>query len=146
MTAKLALLWTGLLPGSLLLPALAPWIRPDYAVFLLGCTLYWWGVGTPAILYVGPRFRTPVDTSASSASMAMTESSRGLILLPIPFGLGVGTIVAYATGGWLLVAAVLGGAGLAGLGVVAWTLRPFARQLNQHRHEMLKAFRENEPI
>ncbi len=145
-TAKLALLWTGLLPGTLLLPALAPWIRPDYAVFLLGCALYWWGVGTPAILYAGPRFRTPVDTAASSASMAMTESSRGLILLPIPFGLMVGTITAYATGGWLLVAAVLGGAGLAGLGVVAWTLRPFARQLNQHRHAMLEGFRENEPV
>ncbi len=145
-TSKLALLWTGLLPGSLLLPALAPWIRPDYAMFLLGCTLYWWGVGTPAIAYVGPRFRMPVDTSASSASMAMTESSRGLILLPIPFGLLVGTIAAYATGGWLLVAAVLGGAGLAGLGVVAWTLQPFARELKRHRHAMLEGFRENEPI
>jgi hypothetical protein len=29
---------------------------------------------------------------------------------------------------------------------VLWTVRPFARQLNRHRREMLEGFRENEPI
>jgi hypothetical protein len=145
-TAKLVLLWAGLLPGSLLLPTVALWIRPESAVFLLGCTLYWWGVGIPAIVYFGPRFRTPVDTSASSATMAMTGSLEGLILIPVPFGLGVGTIVAYVTGAWLLVSAVLGGAGLAGLGVIVWTLRPFVRQLDRYRHAMLAGFRENETV
>jgi hypothetical protein len=144
--SKLALLWTGLVPGTLLLPVLALWIRADYAAFLVGCALYWWGVITPATVYLGTRFRTPVDTSVSSATVNVTESSRKLILLPVFFGVPVGLIVAFATGAWALMSTVLGGAGLVGLSVVAWTLQPFARELKRHRHEMMEGFRENEPV
>ena len=144
--SKLALLWIGLMPATLLLFPLLPWIPFRYGVLLVGCALYWWGVMVPSTVYFGPLFRTPVDLSTSHFSMNPSGSMRGLVLL-LPFcGLIVGPIAAATTGAWATVGGSLGAAGLVGLGGVAWTRDPFVQQLDRHRHAMVEGFRENEPI
>jgi hypothetical protein len=146
-TSKLLLLWTSLLPATLLLPALLPWIPFRYAALLVGCALYWWGVIVPSTVYFGPRFRTPVDMSTSHFSMTPSGGSlRGLVLLPPLSGLLAAPIVATTTGAWEAVSGSLCAVGLIGLGLVAWHRTPLDRQLNTHQHEMLKGFRENEPM
>jgi hypothetical protein len=144
--SKLMLLWAGLIPATLLLPTLLPWVPLRYAALLVGCALYWWGVMVPSTVYFGPRFRTPVDMSASHFSMNPSGSLRGLVLVPPLLVLVVSPILAGATGAWWIVGGSLCAVGLIGLGVAAWRQAPFARQLDRHRHEMLKAFRENELI
>lgn len=143
---KLALLWASLLPGSVLIPVLMPWMQIDKGIFLVGCALYWWGAIVPSTVYYGPRFRTPIDTSASAFTVNASGTLRGLVLLPVILGLLFGWFVAFATGAWAITAAVMGLVGLGGLGLVAWTWQPFARQLERHRREMLEAFRETEPM
>ncbi|MCS3751947.1 hypothetical protein GGQ19_003144 [Salinibacter ruber] len=144
--SKLALLWAGLIPATLLLPTLLPWVPLRYVAFLVGCTLYWWGVMVPSTVYFGPRFRTPVDLSASHFSMNPSGSMRGLVLLPPLLVLLASPILAETTGAWWIVGGSLCAVGVFGIGVAAWRPEPFAQQLNRHRHAMLKAFRENEPI
>jgi hypothetical protein len=144
--SKLLLLWAGLLPPSLLLPALLPWLPFRYAVLLVGCALYWWGVMVPSTVYLGTRLRTPVDLSASHFSMDPSGSMRGLVLLIPLSGLIVAPIAATMTGAWTIVGGSLGAAGLAGLGLAAGRRAPFARQLRRHRHAMLEGFRENDPM
>jgi len=144
--SKFMLLWAGLIPATLLLPMLLPWVPLRYAAFLVGCTLYWWGVMVPSTVYFGPRFRTPVDLSASHFSMNPSGSMRGLVLLPPLLVLIASPILADATGDWWIVGGSLCAVGVIGLGVAVWWPEPFAWQLNRHRHEMLKAFREKEPI
>lgn len=63
--AKLVVLWIALLPGGLGLLALLPWLAGAHAAFLGALLLCWLGVIVPGLLHIGPRFRTPVDTSAS---------------------------------------------------------------------------------
>ncbi|MCS3633427.1 hypothetical protein GGP57_000718 [Salinibacter ruber] len=144
--SKLALLWAGLIPATLLLPTLLPWVPLRYVAFLVGCTLYWWGVMVPSTVYFGPRFRTPVDLSASHFSMNPSGSMRGLVLLPPLLVLIASPILAETTGAWWIVGGSLCAVGVFGIGGAAWRPEPFAQQLNRHRHAMLKAFRENEPI
>jgi len=145
-TSKVALLWANLLPATLLLPVLLPWIPLRYAALLVGCALYWWGVMVPSTVFFGPRFRTPVDMSASHFSMNPSGSMRGLVLLLPLSGLLVSPILATTTGAWWAVSGGLCVVGLIGLLVTAWRRAPFARQLARHKHEMLKGLRENEPI
>lgn len=145
-TSKLALLWVSLIPSTLLLLMLLPWVPLRYAALLVGCALYWWGVMVPSTVYFGPRFRTPVDMSASHFSMNPSGSLRGLVLVPPLLILIVSPILAGATGAWWIVGGSLCAVGLIGLGVAAWRQAPFAQQLARHKHEMLKGFRENEPI
>jgi hypothetical protein len=71
---------------------------------------------------------------------------RGLVLLPPLLVLIASPILADATGAWWIVGGSLCAVGVFGIGVAAWRPEPFAQQLNRHRHAMLKAFRENEPI
>ncbi len=144
--SKLALLWAGLIPATLLLPTLLPWVPLRYVAFLVGCTLYWWGVMVPSTVYFGPRFRTPVDLSASHFSMNPSGSMRGLVLLPPLLVLLASPILAETTGAWWIVGGSLCAVGVFGIGGAAWRSEPFAQQLNRHRHAMLEGFRENEPI
>ncbi|WP_263785680.1 DUF5687 family protein [Salinibacter grassmerensis] len=145
-TSKLALLWAGLVPATLLLPTLFPWVPLRYAMLLGGCAFYWWGVMVPSTVYLGPRFRTPVDMSASHFSMNPSGSMRGLVLVPPLLVLLAAPILAATTSAWWIVGGSLCAIGLVGLGLVAWWRGPFARQLDRHKHGMLEGFRENEPI
>jgi hypothetical protein len=146
-TSKLALLWVNLIPSTLLLLMLLPWIPLRYAALLVGCALYWWGVAVPGIVYLGPFFRTPADMSASHFSMDPSSGSmRGLVVFLPLSGLLVSPILATTTGAWWAVSGGLCVVGLIGLLVTAWRRAPFARQLARHKHEMLKGFRESEPI
>jgi hypothetical protein len=78
--------------------------------------------------------------------MNPSGSMRGLVLLPPLLVLIASPILAGATGAWWIVGGSLCAVGLIGLGVAAGRPEPFARQLDRHKHEMLKAFREKEPI
>ncbi len=143
---KLLVLWSGLLPGTVALVGVGPWLPPRQAVFLLAMTLFWWGSVVPSFVYLGLCVRTPVDPSASGFAVGMNMRAqvvRGLLLL---LALFAGPVVAATTGAWGLVSIVVGGLGTTGLIVLACTLRPFARQLDRHKHEMLEGFRENEPV
>jgi hypothetical protein len=142
--AKLVLLWIALLPGSLGLLVLLPWLSGAHAAFLGALLLCWAGVIVPGFLYIGPRFRTPVDTSASV--FTMTTNVHGLRYLPLLFLLVVISFVALLLDAWWGTAVVVAVASTGALFGVLWTVRPFARQLNRHRREMLEGFRENEPI
>jgi len=106
--------------------------------------LFWWGVVVPTLVYFGPHFRTPVDPSAS---MFTTNTHMdGLWLLPIMLAVMAAPGLALLTGAWWIVAGIVGGLGLAGLLGLAWTRAPLARKLDEHRREMVEAFREKEPI
>jgi hypothetical protein len=143
---KLLVLWGGLVPGTLMLVGMGPWLPPRQAAFLLAMTLFWWGSIVPSFVYLGPSVRTPFDPLGSGIAIGMSmhgQVVRGLPLLLILFAVPVG---AAATGAWWSVSIVVGGLGATGLIVLAWTLRPFARQLSRHKHEMLDGFRENEPV
>jgi len=142
--AKLVLLWIALLPGSLGLLVLLPWLSGSHAAFLGALLLCWAGVIVPGFLYIGPHFRTPVDTSASM--FTMNTNFHGLRYLPLLFLLFAISLVALLLDAWWGTAAVVAVASTGALLGVLWTVRPFARQLNQHRREMLEGFRENEPI
>jgi hypothetical protein len=145
--SKMALLWMGLGPGTLLLLGLLPWLPLRVGAFPGGCALYWWGVIVPGMVYTGPWFRTPVDLSASVFSFNGTlNNAAGLALLPVILVVIGAPLLAAFAGAWWPLAALVGGAGLVGLGAVAWTRRPFVRQLDRHRHDMMAGFRENDPI
>ena len=145
--AKMGLLWAGLVPGTLLLLALLPWLPLRVGALFGGCAVYWWGVIVPWMVYLGPQMRTPVDLSASAFSFnGSLGNLTGLALVPIILVVIVGSVVAATASAWWIVAVLTGGAGLLGLGGLIWTLRPFVRQLDRHRHEMIEGFRENESI
>ena len=143
---KLLVLWGGLLPGTVALVGMGPWIPPRQAVFLLAMALFWWGSVVPSLVYLGPSIRTPVDPSVSGFAIGMNLRGPAVRGLPLLLALFAGPVVAATTGAWGLVSIVVGGLGATGLVVLTWTLRPFARQLDRHKHEMLAGFRENEPI
>nr|WP_272507164.1 DUF5687 family protein [Salinibacter ruber] len=143
--AKLVLLWLGVLPGTLLLPAFFPWLSPAQSSLLLGFALWWSGIFVPALVYVAPRLRKPVDTSASAFTISV-RTLHGIAVYPLLLAPMIAVAVADAAGVWWSAGAVLGGAGLIGLLVLPWTTGVLARQLASHRHAMLAGFRENEPV
>ena len=142
--AKLTLLWIALLPGSLGLASMLPWLTPSHAAFLGGILICWGGVIVPGFLYIGPQFRTPVDTSASM--FTMNTNFHGLRYLPLFFLLFVISLVALLLDAWWTTAVVVTVASTGGLLGVLWTVQPFAQQLDENQHAMLEGFRENEPI
>ena len=144
-TATLVLLWLGILPGTLLLPAFLPWLSPAQSSLLLGFALWWSGIVVPALVYVAPRLRKPVDTSASAFTISV-RTLHGIAVYPLWFAPMIAAAVADAAGVWWTAGAVLGGAGLIGLLALPWTTGVLARQLASHRHAMLAGFRENEPV
>jgi len=145
--SKIALLWTGLVPGTVFLLGLLPWLSLRVGTFLGACALYWWGVIVPAMVYLGAQMRAPVDLSASAFSFDGTVGNlAGVALAPVILVVIVGSAVAALTDAWWTVAAVIGGMGLLGLGVVFWSLRPLAQHLDHHRREMVEGFREHELI
>jgi len=145
MKGKLLVLWGGLLPGTLALVGMGPWLPARQAAFLLAMALFWWGSVVPGFVYLGPIVRTPIDPSASAFAIGMNMHARirGLLLL---LALCAIPVVAAATGAWWEMSVVVGTLGGMGLSMLAWTLQLFTRQLDHHRHEMLEGFRENEPI
>ncbi len=143
--ATLVLLWLGILPGTLLLPAFLPWLSPAQSSLLLGFALWWSGIVVPALVYVAPRLRKPVDTSASVFTISV-RTLHGIAVYPLWFAPMIAAAVADAAGVWWTAGAVLGGAGLIGLLALPWTTGMLARQLASHRHAMLAGFRENEPV
>jgi len=143
--AKLVLLWLGILPGTLLLPAFLPWLSPAQSSLLLGFALWWIGIVVPALVYVAPRLRKPVDTSASAFTLSV-RTLHGIAVYPLWFAPAIAVSVADAAGVWWTAGAVLGGVGLIGLLALPWTTELLARQLAFHRHKMLESFRENESI
>ena len=144
MLGRTVLLWMGLVPGTLVTIGVLPWLPLSQAALLLGMVLFWWGVVVPGFVYFGPHFRTPVDPSASL--FMMNTSMEGLRLLPIMLAVMAIPFGALLTGAWWIVAGICGGLGLAGLVALAWTRAPLARKLDEHRREMVEAFREKEPI
>ncbi|WP_263834759.1 DUF5687 family protein [Salinibacter sp.] len=144
-TATLILLWLGILPGTLLLPAFLPWLSPAQSSLLLGFALWWSGIVVPALVYVAPRLRKPVDTSASAFTISV-RTLHGIAVYPLWFAPAIAVPIADAAGVWWTAGAVLGGAGLIGLLALPWTTGGLARQLASHRHAMLAGFRENEPV
>jgi len=82
--AKLVLLWLGALPGILLLPVFLPWLSPAQSVLLLGFALWWSGIVVPALVYVAPRLRKPVDTSASAFTISV-RTFHGIAVYPLLF-------------------------------------------------------------
>ena len=144
MLGRTVVLWMGLVPGTLVTMGVLPWLPWAQAAFLLGMVLFWWGVVVPSFVYLGPHFRTPVDPSAST--FTMNNNTHVLRLLPIMLAVMAAPGVALLTGAWWVVGGVVGGLGLAGLLGLAWTRAPLARKLDQHRRDMVEAFRENEPI
>jgi hypothetical protein len=144
MLGRTVLLWMGLVPGTLVTLGVLPWLPLSQAALLLGMVLFWWGVVVPGFVYFGPHFRTPVDPSASL--FMMNTSMEGLRLLPIMLAVMAIPFGALLTGAWWIVAGICGGLGLAGLVALAWTRAPLARKLDEHRREMVEAFREKEPI
>jgi len=145
--SKIVLFWTGLVPGTLLLLALLPWLSLRVGTFLGACALYWWGVMVPAMVYLSAQLRTPVDLSASAFSFNGTVGNlAGFALLPVILVILGGSVGASLADAWWTAAAVLGGLGLLGLGGLSWSLHPLVRQLDRHRHAMVEGFRENEPI
>jgi hypothetical protein len=146
MKGKLLVLWGGLLPGTVALVGMGPWLPPRQTAFLLAMTLFWWGIVIPSFVYLGPLVRTPVDPSASAFALGMNMRAQVVPVLLLLLVLVVGPVVAAATGAWWEMSIVVGGLGGMSLIGLAWTLRPFVRQLDRHRHAMLAGFRENEPI
>ena len=98
----------------------------------------------PAFIYLGPHVRTPADASAST--FTMNTNTHGLRLLPILLAVIAAPGVALLTNAWWIVGGIVGGLGLVGLLGLAWTRAPLARKLDQHRRDMVEAFREREPI
>ena len=143
--ATLVLLWMGVFPGMLLLPAFLPWLSPAQSSLLLGFALWWSGILVPALVYVAPRLRKPVDTSASAFTISV-RTLHGIAVYPLWLAPAIAVPVADAVGVWWTAGAVLGGAGLIGLLALPWTTGVLTRQLASHRHAMLEGFRENEPI
>ena len=144
MLGRTVVLWMGLVPGTLVTLGVLPWLPLPQAAFLFGMVLFWWGIAVPGFVYLGPHSRTPVDPSASM--FTMNTNMHGLRLLPIMLAVMAAPGLALLTGAWWIVAGIVGGLGLAGLLALAWTRAPLARKLDEHRREMVEAFRETEPI
>ena len=145
--SKIAFLWTGLVPGTVFLLGLLPWLSLRVGTFLGACALYWWGVIVPVMVYLGAQMRTPVDLSASAFSFNGTVGNlAGVALAPVILVVIVGSFAAALADAWWTAAAALGGLGLLGMGGLSWSLHPFVRQLDRHRRQMVEGFRENEPI
>ncbi|MCS4195397.1 DUF5687 family protein [Salinibacter ruber] len=97
--ATLVLLWLGILPGTLLLPAFLPWLSPAQSSLLLGFALWWSGILVPALVYVAPRLRKPVDTSASTFTISV-RTLHGIAVYPLWLAPAIAVPVADAAGVW----------------------------------------------
>jgi hypothetical protein len=143
--AKLILLWLGMIPGTLLLPVFLPWLSPAQSSLLLGFALWWSGIVVPALVYVAPRLRKPVDTGASAFAISV-HTLHGIGAYPLVFVPMIAVPIAATSGRWWGTGAVLGGIGLVGLLTLPWTITLLVRQFASHRHGMMAGFRENEPV
>ncbi len=142
--SKLVSLWICAVPGTVLLLIISSAFPVHKAGFLAACVVWWWGITIPGFVWIGLYIRKPVDLSASHFSFRNDfHALPALLLAFLPM---TAFTIADGSGIWWRMSAGMGGLGLVGLLVHVWTQTPLASGLDRNRYEMLKSFRENEPI
>ncbi len=148
---RLAVLGLWLLPGTIGMLCMLPWISPGLASFLLALALpFSYGIVVPALVYLGAKTRIPFNTNAPYLASWGDPSGHKAelsfkVLFPGMLASAIGVGIARVLESWWIVSGAFAGLGLLGLLSLPWVVHATTSQFVRHRHTMLEGFRTNEP-
>lgn len=146
--SRMIVLGLWVLFGLLLTTPLWPWVPLEQVIFALAFVVFLMGTFVPGLVYLGPRTRTPVDSSTTEGVSASSAAMEIGFKMGVPVGLilSVGIVVGGLFSAWSTVSGVFAGIGLLGMLNLPSTFPSFVRQLERHRREMLEGFWKNDPV